>query len=141
LARRERRYAWHLFRLYDFAREPAAFEPRPPLDAHVALTAMSFQSPSLVRARRLQPLHVMLKTVQLEGSRARMSAAPECFTLASICFSRTALFPQNMSLSSQQNVEIFLACDQNVRYLANAGITLRCRMTAPSPKAAYIAYG
>jgi hypothetical protein len=37
-----RRDDWHLFRLYDFARTPKAFELRPPLDAHVALTATSF---------------------------------------------------------------------------------------------------
>lgn len=31
-------------RLYHFAREPKAFELRPPLDAHVSLTATSFQA-------------------------------------------------------------------------------------------------
>ncbi|WP_434053960.1 MAG: DUF3883 domain-containing protein [Roseibium sp.] len=35
---------WFLFRLYDFARTPRAFELRPPLEAHVELTAMSFQA-------------------------------------------------------------------------------------------------
>lgn len=40
----ERRDDWYLFRLYEFAREPKAFELRPPLDAHVALTATSFQA-------------------------------------------------------------------------------------------------
>lgn len=35
---------WYLFRLYDFARTPKAFELRPPLEAHVELTAMSFQA-------------------------------------------------------------------------------------------------
>ncbi|PVB59564.1 hypothetical protein DCO57_21635 [Labrenzia sp. 011] len=37
-----RRDDWYLFRLYEFAREPKAFELRPPLEAHVALTATSF---------------------------------------------------------------------------------------------------
>ena len=40
----ERRDSWHLVRLWDFAREPRAFEIRPPLEAHVALTAMSFMA-------------------------------------------------------------------------------------------------
>lgn len=40
----ERRDDWYLFRLYEFAREPKAFELRPPLDAHVLLTATSFQA-------------------------------------------------------------------------------------------------
>lgn len=40
----ERRDSWHLFRLYEFARAPKAFELRPPLDAHVLLTAASFQA-------------------------------------------------------------------------------------------------
>ena len=39
-----RRDDWYLFRLYDFARAPKAFEIRPPLEAHVALTATSFQA-------------------------------------------------------------------------------------------------
>jgi len=39
-----RRDDWYLFRLYDFARSPKAFELRPPLDAHVALTATGFQA-------------------------------------------------------------------------------------------------
>lgn len=38
----ERRDDWCLFRLYDFARTPRAFELRPPLEAHVSLTATSF---------------------------------------------------------------------------------------------------
>lgn len=38
----ERRDEWCLFRLYDFARDPRAFELRPPLDAHVSLTPTSF---------------------------------------------------------------------------------------------------
>ena len=38
----ERREDWCLFRLYDFARTPRAFELRPPLEAHVSLTATSF---------------------------------------------------------------------------------------------------
>lgn len=40
----ERREAWCLFRLYDFARSPKAFELYPPLEAHVALTATSFRA-------------------------------------------------------------------------------------------------
>jgi hypothetical protein len=40
----ERRSEWSLFRLWNFAREPKAFELHPPLDAHVSLTAMSFQA-------------------------------------------------------------------------------------------------
>lgn len=33
---------WHLFRLYEFARSPKAFELRPPLESHVELTATSY---------------------------------------------------------------------------------------------------
>lgn len=40
----ERRADWCLMRLYHFAREPKAFELRPPLDVHVSLTATSFQA-------------------------------------------------------------------------------------------------
>lgn len=40
----ERRTEWCLVRLWDFAREPRAFELRPPLDAHVLLTATSFEA-------------------------------------------------------------------------------------------------
>ena len=40
----ERRSDWCLFRLWNFSREPKAFELRPPLDAHVTLTANSFQA-------------------------------------------------------------------------------------------------
>jgi len=40
----ERRSEWCLFRLWNFAREPKAFELRPPLDAHVSLTATAFQA-------------------------------------------------------------------------------------------------
>ena len=40
----ERRSEWWLFRLWNFAREPKAFELHPPLDAHVSLTATSFQA-------------------------------------------------------------------------------------------------
>ncbi|WPB84966.1 DUF3883 domain-containing protein [Sediminicoccus rosea] len=36
------RAEWCLFRLWDFAREPKAFELYPPLDAHVSLTATTF---------------------------------------------------------------------------------------------------
>lgn len=35
---------WYLFRLWNFRREPKAFELRPPLDDHVSLTAMSFEA-------------------------------------------------------------------------------------------------
>ncbi|GAB5448758.1 protein NO VEIN domain-containing protein [Gymnodinialimonas sp.] len=35
---------WTLFRLWNFSREPRAFELHPPLEAHVALTATSFQA-------------------------------------------------------------------------------------------------
>jgi hypothetical protein len=38
----ERRDHWCLVRLWNFAREPKAFEIRPPLDAHVTLTPTSF---------------------------------------------------------------------------------------------------
>ena len=38
----KRRAEWHLFRLWNFSREPKAFELRPPLDAHVLLTPTSF---------------------------------------------------------------------------------------------------
>lgn len=40
----ERRDAWLLLRLWNFAREPKAFELRPPLEAHVSLVATSFQA-------------------------------------------------------------------------------------------------
>jgi hypothetical protein len=39
-----RREDWRLVRLWNFAREPRAFELRPPLEAHVALMATSFQA-------------------------------------------------------------------------------------------------
>ena len=38
----ERRSEWCLFRLWNFARAPKAFELHPPLDAHVTLTATDF---------------------------------------------------------------------------------------------------
>jgi len=38
----ERRSEWCLFRLWNFSREPKAFELYPPLDAHVTLTATTF---------------------------------------------------------------------------------------------------
>ena len=38
----ERRSEWCLFRLWNFSREPKAFELHPPLDAHVTLTATAF---------------------------------------------------------------------------------------------------
>lgn len=40
----ERRRDWRLVRLWNFAREPKAFELRPPLEAHVSLVASSFQA-------------------------------------------------------------------------------------------------
>lgn len=40
----EHRKSWVLMRLYNFARRPAAFELRPPLDAHVQLTATTYQA-------------------------------------------------------------------------------------------------
>jgi len=40
----ERGSEWCLFRLWNFSREPKAFELRPPLDAHVSLTATAFQA-------------------------------------------------------------------------------------------------
>ena len=40
----ERRSEWSLFRLWNFSREPKAFELHPPLDAHVSLTATAFQA-------------------------------------------------------------------------------------------------
>ena len=40
----ERRSEWLLLRLWNFSREARAFELRPPLDAHVALTATSFEA-------------------------------------------------------------------------------------------------
>ena len=40
----ERRAEWYLLRLWNFSREPKAFELRPPLDAHVTLTAATFQA-------------------------------------------------------------------------------------------------
>lgn len=40
----QRRSEWCLFRLWNFSREPKAFELYPPLDAHVSLTATTFQA-------------------------------------------------------------------------------------------------
>lgn len=40
----ERRREWCLVRLWDFSRAPKAFELRPPLEAHVTLTATNFQA-------------------------------------------------------------------------------------------------
>ncbi|HEY4201523.1 MAG TPA: DUF3883 domain-containing protein [Devosiaceae bacterium] len=40
----ERRRDWRLVRLWNFAREPRAFELRPPLEAHVSLMATSYQA-------------------------------------------------------------------------------------------------
>lgn len=40
----ERRDCWCLMRVWNFMREPRAFELRPPLDAHVSLTPTSFRA-------------------------------------------------------------------------------------------------
>lgn len=40
----ERRADWRLVRLWNFSREPKAFELRPPLETHVLLMATSFQA-------------------------------------------------------------------------------------------------
>lgn len=40
----ERRADWRLVRLWNFAREPKAFELRPPLEAHVSLMATGYQA-------------------------------------------------------------------------------------------------
>lgn len=40
----QKRTEWCLFRLWNFSREPRAFELYPPLDAHVSLSAMTFQA-------------------------------------------------------------------------------------------------
>lgn len=40
----QRRKDWRLVRLWNFTREPRAFELQPPLDAHVSLMATSFQA-------------------------------------------------------------------------------------------------
>jgi len=40
----ERRSEWRLFRLWNFSREPKAFELHPPLDRHVSLTPTTFQA-------------------------------------------------------------------------------------------------
>lgn len=40
----DRRDEWKLVRVWNFARSPRAFEISPPLDAHVTLTATSFQA-------------------------------------------------------------------------------------------------
>ncbi|WP_321499632.1 DUF3883 domain-containing protein [Breoghania sp.] len=39
-----RRSEWCLVRLWNFSREPKAFELLPPLDAHVSLTATTFEA-------------------------------------------------------------------------------------------------
>ena len=40
----ENRNTWTLFRLWNFSREPRAFELHPPLEAHAELTATTFQA-------------------------------------------------------------------------------------------------
>ena len=39
-----KREEWHLFRLWNFSREPRAFELAPPLEAHVSLMPTAFQA-------------------------------------------------------------------------------------------------
>ena len=52
----ERRSEWRLFRLWNFSREPKAFELHPPLDAHVSLTATTLSGElSLSRSRTPAP--------------------------------------------------------------------------------------
>lgn len=41
---KERQREWCLLRLWDFSRQPRAFELRPPLGAHVSLVATAFQA-------------------------------------------------------------------------------------------------
>jgi len=41
---RARRANWHLVRLWNFSREPRAFELRPPLEPHVQLMAIAYQA-------------------------------------------------------------------------------------------------
>ena len=38
----DNRHSWRLVRVWNFARQPRAFELAPPLDAHVSLTPTSF---------------------------------------------------------------------------------------------------
>jgi len=40
----ERRADWSLVRLWNFTREPKAFELHPPLEAHLSLTSTTFQA-------------------------------------------------------------------------------------------------
>ena len=40
----DRRSDWVLFRLWNFSREPKAFEIKPPLNSHVSLTPITFQA-------------------------------------------------------------------------------------------------
>lgn len=47
---KERRSGWRLVRLWNFAREPKAFELRPPPEAHVSLMATSYQANFLLWA-------------------------------------------------------------------------------------------
>ena len=48
----ERRSEWRLFRLWNFSREPKAFELHPPLDAHVSLTATTLSGELSLRLSR-----------------------------------------------------------------------------------------
>ena len=50
----ERRDSWCLLRLWNFAKEPRAFEIRPPLDAHVSLMATSYMASFASENRPLQ---------------------------------------------------------------------------------------
>lgn len=40
----DRKDEWFLVRLWDFARDPKAFELRPPLESHISLVATAFQA-------------------------------------------------------------------------------------------------
>lgn len=40
----DRRAEWRLLRIWNFSRDPQAFELHPPLDSHVSLTAQTFQA-------------------------------------------------------------------------------------------------
>lgn len=47
---------WHLVRLWNFARQPAAYEVRPPLDTPVTLTPRAFKPyPFVAKMQRMPP--------------------------------------------------------------------------------------
>jgi len=50
----ERRSEWCLFRIWNFSREPKAFELYPPLEVHISLTATMYQA-SFHRASAERP--------------------------------------------------------------------------------------